>query len=260
MSLINEALKRAQEDQPAKRPDDGLGDLQPAAAAAPRRKRPRFAGRRKNWILLPLLMAMVGTGAWAVYDNVLRDRLPRRAGASPAPQLEWAAREEPGAGPPDTVLSSAARRVASRAAGESAPGPETSDELLGGSPPPPESGWSKLGFEALASIARGFQAVSSPDPDKDPDAPVTSAAEEESPDEAPPASDRPTRRRARYIPPGRYRVDGIMAGAFDATAILNGTVVRVGDEIDGARVIEIGSNRVVLNADGQRVVLHMKTR
>jgi MSHA biogenesis protein MshK len=54
-----------------------------------------------------------------------------------------------------------------------------------------------------------------------------------------------------------WRLTGIRIRGEDRTAIINGRVVRAGDDLDGAKVVEIGHGQVVLDQDRKRVVLRL---
>jgi len=87
------------------------------------------------------------------------------------------------------------------------------------------------------------------------DPPLTSPGK---PDTAGPATD-PSPQVARGVKPaaGRFKLDGVMQGAADLSAIINGQVVRVGDTIDGAKVVSILPQSVELEVDGQRLHIRM---
>ena len=51
------------------------------------------------------------------------------------------------------------------------------------------------------------------------------------------------------------RLQGTFSLAGERSAVISGRRVVVGDEISGARVLEINHNKVVLQRDGERIVL-----
>ncbi len=55
----------------------------------------------------------------------------------------------------------------------------------------------------------------------------------------------------------QFTLSGIMASGGKGYAIVNGHMVTVGDDIDGARVVTIGKHHVVLEKDSKRLVLRM---
>lgn len=57
-------------------------------------------------------------------------------------------------------------------------------------------------------------------------------------------------------PPAR-ELSGILVGPRDRVAIIDGTLVRAGDSLEGERVVEIRRDRVVLARDGQHRTLHL---
>ena len=63
--------------------------------------------------------------------------------------------------------------------------------------------------------------------------------------------------RAPGPKPPASELSGILVGARDRVAIINGTLVRSGDSIEGERVIDIRRDHVVLARDGQRRTLRL---
>ena len=57
----------------------------------------------------------------------------------------------------------------------------------------------------------------------------------------------------RRSPP--FQLTGVVQSAGDAMAIINGSVVRVGDAIDGATLVEIGKDSATVEWRGRTVVL-----
>lgn len=54
-----------------------------------------------------------------------------------------------------------------------------------------------------------------------------------------------------------WRLTGIRIRGADRSAIINGHVVRPGDQLGGARVVDIGHSEVVLEESQKRVVLRL---
>jgi hypothetical protein len=61
------------------------------------------------------------------------------------------------------------------------------------------------------------------------------------------------------LPAGQvqWRLNGIRIREDERSAILNGTLVRAGDTVGGARVLEINPAEVVLLQDSQKVVVKL---
>ncbi len=79
----------------------------------------------------------------------------------------------------------------------------------------------------------------------------------------PPLAD-PTRPPAYTAPPaaagakGRaFRLSAVFLGPGRPRAVINGRTVRVGEQVDGARVIAIERHRVVLARNGGRLTLRL---
>jgi hypothetical protein len=56
---------------------------------------------------------------------------------------------------------------------------------------------------------------------------------------------------------GQFSLTGITSVGEDATAIINNQFVRQGEEIAGATVLEIRDEDVVLDWDGENIILHL---
>jgi hypothetical protein len=77
------------------------------------------------------------------------------------------------------------------------------------------------------------------------------------PDDSAPAAARQPPPAVAPTPATSYKLGGILRGGGLAHALVNGTLVTVGDEVDGATVIDIGQYHVVVQTDRQRIVLRM---
>lgn len=55
-----------------------------------------------------------------------------------------------------------------------------------------------------------------------------------------------------------FTLNGIVAGEEDAMAVINDQIVRVGEEVDGATLAEIGKDFVLLEQEGNRLRVRMK--
>ncbi len=56
----------------------------------------------------------------------------------------------------------------------------------------------------------------------------------------------------------RYDLSGVVMGPSGRRAVINNSMVAVGDEIDGATVIQITATTARLNADARQIDLHLK--
>jgi len=63
--------------------------------------------------------------------------------------------------------------------------------------------------------------------------------------------------QGREPPATQFKLGGILQSADGTRAVVNGRMVIVGDEIDGAQVVSISTSRVVLEKDGSRIVLRV---
>ncbi len=61
----------------------------------------------------------------------------------------------------------------------------------------------------------------------------------------------------RNIDPGGFKLTGIMEGPDEAVAIINGYPVRLGEAIGQARLVKIGRYSVVLEVHGYRITVRM---
>lgn len=63
-------------------------------------------------------------------------------------------------------------------------------------------------------------------------------------------------RLARVAPEQMFRVSGVVEGGGDPYALINGEILRLGEVIDGATLLEITEGRIRLGrADGEEIVL-----
>ena len=63
------------------------------------------------------------------------------------------------------------------------------------------------------------------------------------------------RKKAQIIP---LTLNGIIEGQGEPLAIINNNILKAGDYVDGARVINIGPDRVVLFYDNKEILLRIK--
>jgi hypothetical protein len=225
MSLINEALKRAQAEQdetvrdllaapPVPVTFEDLDDYDvpveepPAGETAEKRRRPRLP-----LVITLLIFCLAGTGLMLAYNTAkdLSDT-PRRAAASP--------------GADETSLQ----------------GPATAQDHARIDTPP-----------LIQPVEPAQPRDLSPTPDAaQPEPPVTAAVELTPVDPAPVEARSGVEIRLRD-----FTLSGIMRGAEGDVAIINNRFVAEGEEIDGATLIRIRRHSVELDLDGQKIVVQM---
>lgn len=250
MSLINEALKRAQADkarEPYAPPPWGPLSPSPVESSGPAPK--RAAGL---WVMLGFLLVGVSV-FWMV-----RKTLPEMFGP---------------AGAPAAVNIAPAKEAASPAAKPaSVPVPTAA-------PAAADPAIAELRNE-LARLTRKIDlppVAQLPDPTTRPASPSFSLASEEAPTPQPPAKKAPTPlavpAAAAKAPaatasvatppppattnPPALKLSGIICGPDGGTAIINGQMLRVGQEIAGARVVRIDPCEVHLEFAGTPLRLRM---
>lgn len=59
---------------------------------------------------------------------------------------------------------------------------------------------------------------------------------------------------------GGLSLNGILWDEIAPSAIINNTVVKIGDEVDGNRVVDIQKERVILSKEGSTYELNLATR
>ncbi len=72
------------------------------------------------------------------------------------------------------------------------------------------------------------------------------------------AAHAPADGQGRESPSPQFKLGGILRSAGTARAVVNGQMVVVGDEIDGAQVVSISRSQVVLEKDGSQIVLRVR--
>ncbi len=55
-----------------------------------------------------------------------------------------------------------------------------------------------------------------------------------------------------------FTLSGVVQGEGEPFAVINNQITRVGDEVEGARLIAIGTNQVTLLRDGEEILLRLK--
>ena len=221
MSLINEALKRAeaeknrsgcgQEYQPPPIPDE--------PSARPANRRPRRSARA---VALGCVAAAVAAlGAWVMLDH-----------GSPRPAPHAASADTARAPRPRSRLE---RPVLARAE-KTDPRPRTKPALAG------------------TPKAMKHHSASPRNPSRA--GPVRPAAQTRPAAAAAPVKPQPD--KATPPPPApEFKLTGVLLGPGGGTAIINGRFMKVGDTIEGARVVKITKHAVTLELGARRITLRL---
>jgi len=223
MSLINEALQRAEAE---KRSREGAGaddDDNLSVWPAPEDDIPYIFGRHQKGLRGAILLGgiVIATVAVVMYFSlppVHNGLSPARAGgaAGTAP-----ARSQPASGPKATATAEAEGDVAL-------------------TPPMPTP-------QAAPAATRPTPAVSAK-----PTPPPVKTVVATAPAGAPPAAPRDPPLR-----PANFKLGAILQSNGSGYALINNQMVTTGDVIDGARVVIIRKYHVVIERKGQRLVLRM---
>lgn len=222
MSLINDALRRAEDDKhrngQADGPEAGPG---PLYVPAPVKHRPPLISSRT---LIIVALALAGSSfAWGMLKCtglVPSLPAPAQAGLPTCPAIPASARPESPAPSADAEAAFA----------------KTIDHLTYYDP--------AAGRPSSPGLAEAQAAA---------DAATSQPGEPRTPT----AQARPAAPRKKQAELAAYRVNGIMYGAVDATAIISGHMVRVGDLIGDGKVVDIRPEWVDLEIAGNRVRLRM---
>ncbi|HUT59788.1 MAG TPA: hypothetical protein VNA25_18225 [Phycisphaerae bacterium] len=228
MSLINEALKRA-ETEKLRQADSADAEQAPAHIKrdfyAPPRKTPRFVP-----VLVVLAAASLAFGVWRAITGLRHAGPPASASAVVASHAHTATTRptDPQSRPPTAPAA--------------APSPEIReiiDKTIAAvtyyQPPEPPP--------ASAEIA------AAPDPE-----PPTAAAAGRGQSPRPQAEPAPTPPQPK-VDPASYKLSGILMGADGGTAIVNGRFLKVGQTVDEAKVVTITPNTVHLQVAGQVITI-----
>jgi len=258
MSLINEALKRAERDKHDNTPPGGGQDaMRPVQTARTRGRSPTVK------IVILLVFIALTAGTWVLLDGI-RSRSPGKAAAASASPASAAPHQE-GRIVPDSEQTeaqpaqvkqkdlhedkqSAADLVIAKSIAESkyyrAPplAERATDPPQGNAVPLP--GLMNLAKAVLPSPAQG--------PAHPSDRPVHVSRRSPNKPAAPVAKRRPVR-----FNPRDYKLSAIMRGPEGATAIINGRFIQVGGVINQAKVVKINRHTAELEIDEQRFTIQM---
>ncbi len=242
MSLINDALKRAEQEKRANTTsplDDGL--IVPASIDY---------GHSPTGLRIFLLVGafvVVGVATWFFVSTTFRPLAPDRAAAKLPPTLIRRGLER-GEGVGDIYDQTGPPRRFSPAV------EETFAKTLEGLKyyePPMDEGM----LEAVAEEAGLPPAISGREPRPgDPEFPAAAAAAAAV--SQPATTTAPTTTQAAPPPPS-FKLSAVLRGSGGVTAIVNGRFVQVGSTIQGAKVISIDRHSVQLELDGETITIQM---
>ena len=290
MSLINEALKRADEEKRQHLAGQTPPGPSNSTHSAPRRRWGRRLAILGGVVLI--VMALAAYGVWWTAGRMIRqaaaavDKLAEQNAALAVGAAAFAPTAPVTPPPPEpgpdaqAPASPAPADALAGAEGKPTDGPGTAS-----TPSPQGSGkeWRPDGLAAApasASPPPKTDTPTAPDPEttaktpepeptesapaKPPDAAAPTEAEPKpqppSPAEAPAPEPKPApEKKAPPAPPDTsgFKISSIMVGPRGGTAIINGQSIQVGETIGGAKVLEITRREVLVEIAGQRVALRM---
>jgi hypothetical protein len=232
VSLINEALKRAEAEKLGRSLSGEVLPPPPPIAEDPEvspKKRPR--PRMK--LLLPILVcAAVAGGGFAAFR-----KLSGRGQATPQP-----AAASPVKVAPSVPVQPVTPRKAVKVSPETELAIARTIEALRYYTPPPRPDAAELPATAPAQ------------PQTTPASPAVAATTQKAETASAPAL-KP--KPATVIDESKYKLTGILRNADGGAAVINGSVVQVGQSVGGAKVVDIGRFSVELEVDGRRFTIRM---
>ncbi len=266
MSLVSEALKKAQREATARQGRElGLPEpppLQPFRSRARRRRGLVLGAAMGLAVLLVLLGAYLAQGGLRAPSPDARQSPAGQAGAAAAAagSVARAQTSIPPAAESPTPSQPLVPRAVAPGASEPPRPPEPSPPT--GARPLPRAPQAARGGETLPSARQAPPEPATATADARGDA--ASASETPEPEAlaaAPPARPAPARdfvRRAE-LPDGTVlELGGIAYSASAPFAYLNGKLLAAGESVAGYRVESITRDRVVLAAGGDRITLRLK--
>lgn len=229
MSLINEALKRAEQEK-LRMP----GQQQAPSALSP--VRGAAAPRRGKQELVALAALVVLVGGWAGWRVLKADSAGASQDEPAVAQAAGGHMTAPG-GPHDPVAAIAAKAAAAHHKSTNA------------------AKYHRPRTRAPKSPMRGPAALPKQRPEAHrPATPVK--PQSDNPGEIPAAVE-PAPPGAEELVASKFKLSGIMEGPAGAVAVINGYPIHLGEVIGEARLVKIGLYSVVLEVSGRRVTLRM---
>jgi len=233
MSLINEALKRAEQDKQAKS-IDRMGykpvDAPSTAASGP-------AGQGKA-MLITFGVALLCVSVWLISK-----------GLTQAPSAAVADSRRGAATPSRSVASSSTPRKAAKPEHPAAPAAEISEP--------------DLVIAKTMATSKYYHPAAQPRDQYDdfwdarPGAEAILAASALPTPEQPPVTKAPAAIPPVSVTATEYKLRAVVRGSEGGAAIINGRFVKLGETIDGATLVEIGRSSVTLDVGGHMVTIHM---
>jgi hypothetical protein len=252
MSLINDALKRAEADKRNNAVPTGDGLLKPVHNTGRRRFDPVVV------FVLAVIVAMAGAATGAALVGSRAPKVPAEAAASvtiEAPQPDRAAAALCGA---ELAISKTIQNVPCYMVPESRPAVEVKEVKKDA---PVQQAAIRLAPAAPSKTTPAIETrpadFASQQPASHPASQPTTqraslAADVKAAPDSQPAS-MPSADEVRRS----YRLSAIMRGPQGATAIINGKFVRVGASVDGANLVDLGTHTAELEINGQRFTIRM---
>ncbi len=257
MSLINEALKRAEQD---KLRNIARMCYMPTLPPIHETRRIRFSVPVGGALIVAIL-AVGSFAAWRLTGLLPDSGTPGVAKASTAPKHRANPVTETILAEPVTAASPAPTKEQTSVE----PLPETPAPELPAVASEPETiavaeAAVKEAFDKLVENAAVPAAAPPASPDKPQETPTQVAAEPAAPaasEPEPKPEPEPKKPEPKAIDYSKYKVTGIMRNSDGGTAIINGFFVKVGQTVEDATVISIRENSVVMEIDGQKFTVRM---
>ncbi len=239
MSLVNEALKRAEEEKLRRTsPSTEPADIPPAWEDRNTHRMPR--GPK---ILIALAASLAVTAGWFAVSQMIVGQTPQQAAATTSETpVRPASPSHPGRS--EAEISPEAQLVLAK----------TIDELKYYTPParPATVKVEATSQPAIKTLAGGK------DLNKKTTTPPAEQATEQKATSAAPAKPEVRKVVVRQIDRSSFKLSGIIQGnSGGGTAVVNNTFVSVGDTLNGAKVVRIRQNSVEFEIDGQRFTIGM---
>lgn len=270
MSLINEALKRAEQDKLRNiAPTNGLPNLPPVHETKRSRVSTPIAG-----MLIVAIMLVGSFAAWRLIGRGVNNSTPAQANAAIVPTaiIPPAAAPTPAMAVPTEPVTTAplapTKEYASvqplpKTPTQEHPAVENGPKTIAGADTAVKEAADEPGTAVVPNTAAApaVEPTATPPvkPQETPKVAAKPAAPEASkPEPKPepqPEPKKPTPPRA--IDYSIYKVTGIMQSADGGTAIINGLFVTPGQTVAEAKVVKIQENSVVLEIDGEKFTIRM---
>jgi MSHA biogenesis protein MshK len=271
MSLINDALKRASTDKPK---------TERAGAPATPQLTPVEENHSRSKSVLPLVLCIVGIGAlvvaggfWLKANGTAKDASSRlastEAALKPAPLEKAAAPQEPVPSAPAKTEAAAPPSSAAPAAKETAATPSAKTETAAANTAAPHNPIERAA--ATLSNVQQRNSEGEAEADKTVSAPATQPRAAAATASSPSSISAPAKNE--IIPSGKapagnhtaihsekplFKLQAIYFRLKGPTVVINGKTLKVGDSIEGAKVLAIHRTSVDLEENGQKQTLTLR--